>query len=86
MSEQERQALAVAENLRSLARGYAERRQCAIGLSLYRNALEWAKRAGKTEAASALTDQLLRERAALRQEQARQYDGGELTIPGGARK
>jgi hypothetical protein len=86
MREEERQALAVAENLRSLARGYAERRQCAIALSLYRNALEWAKRAGKAEAASALTDQLLREQSALRQEQARQYDGGELTIPGGARK
>ena len=86
MTGEERQALAVTQNLRGLARGCAERRQSDIALSLYRNALEWAKRAGKAEAASALTDQLLRERAALRQEQARQYDGGELTIPGGARK
>jgi hypothetical protein len=86
MTEEERQALAVAENLRSLARGYAERRQCAIALSLSCSALEWTKRAGEGIAAKALRDQLLRERAALRQEQARQYDGGELTIPGGARK
>jgi hypothetical protein len=86
MREEERQALAVAENLRNLARGYTERRQCAIALSLYCSALEWVERAGKAEAASALTDQLLRERAALRQEQVRQYDGGELTTAGGARK
>ena len=86
MSEEQRQALAVSENLRGLAKGYGERHQSAIALSLYGSALEWAKRAGKAETAKALTDQLLRERSALCQEQARQYDGCALTVPGGTEK
>lgn len=86
MSGEERQALAVAENLQSLARGCAERRQSAIALSLYGSALEWTKRVGNGETARALTDQLLRERSALRQEQARQYDDGALTVAGDVRK
>ncbi len=86
MSEQERQALAVAANLQGLAKQYTEQGRDEIALALYRSAMEWAKRAGEGEAAGALTDQILRERAALRQEQARQYDAGEATIVRSARK
>ena len=86
MTGEQRQALAVTQNLRGLARGCAERRQSDIALSLYGSALEWARKVGKAEPAKALIDQLLCEQSALRQEQARQYDDGALTAAGDVRK
>lgn len=86
MTGEERQALAVTENLQSLARACTERRQSDIALSLYGSALEWTKRVGNGETARALIDQLLREQSALRQEQARQYDDGALAVAGDVRK
>lgn len=86
MNQQERQALAVASNLHGLAKQHAEQHRRDIALALYDSALKWAKRASDGKAVGALIDQLLRERAVLRQEQARQYDAGEATLAGSAGK
>jgi hypothetical protein len=66
MSEGERQALAVAQNLRNLAMRYAENQQYSTALSLYDDSLNWATRANVLPEADDFIQVLRRERAALR--------------------
>jgi hypothetical protein len=80
MSQEQRQAFAVAQNLRNLARLHAEAQRYPTALSLYDESVKWAKRANGFHDASDFIQILTRERAALRQqetmEQAAAIGGG----------